>query len=71
MIALLTLPAAISFLYWKTPASMMVMAVILGLIFTFIGIYLSFEMNLPSGATIILISGLMYLIAMNVKRINF
>jgi len=71
VIALLTLPAAISFLYWKTPASMMVMAVILGLIFTFIGIYLSFEMNLPSGATIILISGLMYLIAMNVKRINF
>ena len=69
VIALLTLPAAISFLYMKTPAKMMITAIILGLIFTFLGIFLSFEMNLPSGAAIIITSGFMYLLALNLKRV--
>ncbi len=69
VIALLSLPAAISGLYTRSISSMMVLAIVLGLVFTFGGIAISFSVDIPTGATIILLSGFGYLIAVNVKKI--
>ncbi|MCK4311547.1 MAG: metal ABC transporter permease [Candidatus Cloacimonetes bacterium] len=68
VIALLTLPAAIAGLFTRTPASMMVLAVILGMLFTGGGMILSYEPNLPVGASIIILSGVVYLVALNLKK---
>jgi zinc transport system permease protein len=68
VIALLTLPAAIAFLFGKSPAAMMLIAAILGIIFTGSGIVLSYSTNLPAGATIIILSGLAYLVAVLIEK---
>ena len=63
VIALLTIPAAISNQWVKNLKTMMVLASILGMIFTTLGLFLSYWLNLTSGATIILISGTVYLLS--------
>ena len=64
VIALLTIPAAISSLFVKKMASMMAVACLLGVMFTTSGLFISYQFNLTSGATIILIAGLLYLLAL-------
>ncbi|MCM1981929.1 metal ABC transporter permease [Lyngbya confervoides] len=64
VIALLTMPAAISGQFVKNMKWMMVVASLLGVIFTTGGLWLSFTLNLTSGATIILVSGSVYLITL-------
>jgi zinc transport system permease protein len=61
VLALLTLPAAIAGQYTRTLAAMMLTATLLGVIFTGAGLALSFEPDLPAGATIILLAGVAYL----------
>ena len=61
VIALLTLPAAIAGHYVHTLGRMMILASGLGMIFTGIGIWLSYLLDLPSGAIIILVAGGCYL----------
>lgn len=68
VIALLTLPAAIAFLFSRSPATMMLIAAVLGIIFTGSGIVLSYSANLPTGATIIILSGIAYFISLFLKR---
>lgn len=70
VIALLTLPAAISRLYTTRIWSMMLLAVALGIAFTLTGIGLSYIANVPSGATIILVSTLAYAGALGVERLR-
>ncbi len=70
VIALLTLPAAISRLYTTRIWSMMLLAVALGIVFTLTGIGLSYLLNVPSGATIILVSTLAYAGALGVERLR-
>ena len=70
VIALLTLPAAISRLYTTRIWSMMLGAVALGIIFTVAGIWLSYLANVPSGATIILVSTLVYAGALGVEHLR-
>jgi zinc transport system permease protein len=60
-IALLTIPAAISTQLVRDLKQMMAIASLLGVLFTFIGLWLSYTLNLTSGATIILVSGTAYL----------
>ena len=67
VIALLTMPAAISGQFVKNMKTMMVLASILGVIFTTTGLWLSYFLNLTSGATIILVSGAVYLLSPAVK----
>lgn len=64
VIALLTMPAAISGMLVKDMRKMMLVASILGMLFTTIGLWLSYSLNLTSGATIILVSGVAFLVAM-------
>ncbi|MFB2769479.1 metal ABC transporter permease [Pelatocladus sp. BLCC-F211] len=63
VIALLTMPAAISGQFVKNMRRMMILASILGMFFTTIGLWLSYSLNLSSGATIILVAGAVYLVS--------
>ena len=60
VIALLTLPAAISRECTGRVRTMILYAVLLGIAFTTTGIFLSAFLNIPSGATIILVSAAAY-----------
>ncbi|MCC7565599.1 MAG: metal ABC transporter permease [Methanomicrobiaceae archaeon] len=60
VIALLTLPAAISRQYTSRLKAMMLISVFLGIAFTMGGIWLSYLLDIPSGATIILIGSAAY-----------
>ncbi len=61
VIALLTLPAAIAAQYLNSLGMMMLVASILGMVFTVGGLSISYSADLPSGACIILVAGLAYL----------
>jgi zinc transport system permease protein len=61
VIALLTIPAAISGQYVQDMRKMMLLASGLGVVFTTVGLWLSYFLNLTSGATIILFSGVAFL----------
>lgn len=64
VIALLTLPAAIASHYVRSLAAMMGLATLLGCGLTSAGLALSYEPDLPAGATIILLAGGTYLLSM-------
>ncbi|MDV2994480.1 MAG: hypothetical protein N4J56_004134 [Chroococcidiopsis sp. SAG 2025] len=66
-IALLTMPAAISGLFVKDMKKMMGLASILGMVFTTAGLWFSYFLNLTSGATIILVAGVAYLLSVAVQ----
>jgi len=68
VIALLTLPAAIAGHFVRTLGRMMVLAVLLGAVFTSGGLALSYAPDLPPGATIILLSGLGYALSLPLSR---
>jgi zinc transport system permease protein len=70
VISLLTLPAAISRLYTSRLRSMMVVAVILGIGFSVAGIWFSYILNVPSGATIILISAGAYAAVLGIEQVR-
>jgi len=67
VIAMLTLPAAIAGQFVKEMKKMMVLASLLGMGFTTIGLWLSYIWNLTSGATIILVAGSAYLLSLLLK----
>lgn len=60
VIALLTLPAAISREYCSRLRNMMVLSIAVGIIVTTGGIFLSYFLDVPSGATIILVAAGLY-----------
>jgi zinc transport system permease protein len=64
VIALLTIPAAISARFTHNLKRMMQLSVLLGIVFTLAGLWLSAALNLASGATIILVSGCSFLITL-------
>lgn len=67
VIALLTLPAATARYYARSLGKMMILASLLGAVFTSSGLIVSYGPNLPAGATIIVIAGLAYLLATVLK----
>ncbi len=70
VIALLTFPAAMAQLFTYNLRKMMLLAIAFGFVFTLAGLWLSYEMGLPSGATIILFSGVTLVIAYGVSRLQ-
>ncbi len=64
VIALLTLPAAIAGHWVHSLGRMMLLATLLGMLFTAGGLALSYQPDLPSGATIILVAGVGYLVSL-------
>ena len=61
VIALLTIPAALAEQFVEDIKQMMLYSSYLGIIFTTVGLWLSYTWDLTSGATIILVSGTTYL----------
>jgi zinc transport system permease protein len=61
VIALLTLPAAVASQYAGTLGRIMALATVLGALFTSGGLAASYAPDLPAGATIILLAGIVYL----------
>ena len=70
IIALLTIPPFIVEKYAKSLAQMMVGSSILGAVFTLTGLWLSFQYNLTSGATIIMVSGSAFIISLLIDRFS-
>jgi zinc transport system permease protein len=68
-IAMLTIPSAIARLYTHELKWMMVLATILGVVFGLSGLTLSYYLNIPSGATIILVAIICYFIAVIIRKI--
>jgi zinc transport system permease protein len=63
VIAMLTFPAALARLVTHSLKTMMLLSVAFGMVFTLAGLWTSYLLNLASGATIILLSGLVLLSA--------
>ena len=70
VIALLTLPAAIANLFASNMKQMMILASILGAVFTLIGLWISYSYNLTSGAVIILVAAITYFLGLLFKRVT-
>lgn len=68
VIALLTLPAAIAAQYQNSIKGIMVLALVLGILFTSSGLLVSYEPDLPAGATIILVAGICYILSFVFQR---
>ncbi|MCZ6672282.1 MAG: metal ABC transporter permease [Verrucomicrobia bacterium] len=68
VIALLTLPAAIASLFSKKLWQMMIGGSALCMFFTFLGTWLSYSWDLPTGPLIIMLAGLTYLISVIAKK---
>ncbi|MCB0342780.1 MAG: metal ABC transporter permease [Pseudobdellovibrionaceae bacterium] len=62
VIALLTLPAAVALLFSQSLRHVMGLSMVFGLLFCMLGLWGSYHFNLPSGASIILVAGSVYLL---------
>lgn len=63
VVALLSIPGAISVNYVKSLKGMMVYSSLLGVVFTIGGLFISYYLDISSGATIILLAVLIYFIS--------
>jgi zinc transport system permease protein len=70
VIALLSIPATMARQFTNNLFRMMMLAVIFGAILTFGGLWLSFELDVASGATIILLSVAMLMITLLASRLR-
>ena len=68
VIVLLTLPAALAGRFCQRMGSMMALAAVLCAVFTTTGLALSYKPDLPAGAAIIILTGVVYLITVILKR---
>lgn len=69
VVALLTLPAAIAGVFAKSLKQMMLLATLISIVLTITGLAVSFVADLPTGATIILIAGVVYIAVAGVKAL--
>ena len=69
VIALLTIPPYIAEKFSKSLFQMMVLSSMLSALFTVGGLWFSYEFNLTSGASIILVAGIGFLISLGVERL--
>ena len=70
IIALLTIPPFIVEKYAKSLVQMMWASSLLGALFTVTGLWFSYRFNLTSGASIIMVSGIVFLISLVVDKIR-
>ena len=70
VIALLTIPPFIVEKYAKSLLQMMVGASLLGALFTVCGLWLSYAYDLTSGASIIMVSGIFFLVSLLVEKLR-
>ena len=70
VIALLTIPPFIVEKYAKSLLQMMVGSSLLGTLFTIVGLWLSYKYNLTSGASIIMVAGIVFLVLILINQIR-
>jgi zinc transport system permease protein len=70
VIALLTIPPFIVEKYAKSLLQMMVASSVLGALFTILGLWFSYRYNLTSGASIIMVAGIAFLLSLVFDRIR-
>jgi zinc transport system permease protein len=70
VIALLTIPPAVANLFFKDMAKIMLAASLIAVASSVLGLMLSYALNLPSGAVIILLLGLCYVLAAVVSSLR-
>ncbi len=68
VITMLIVPATMANLFTRSLPYMMGLAILLNVAFCYVGIYTAFTFSLPTGATIALISGLVYVVTLMMKR---
>lgn len=69
VLALLTTPAAISRMFAKNLKSRMFVSIILSSIFCFTGLWLSYILNVASGAAIVVLSSIFYLLSFSIVSV--
>jgi zinc transport system permease protein len=69
VIALLTIPPYIAERYSTSLFKMMILSSVLSAIFTVIGLWFSYILDLTSGATIIAVAGIGFLISLAIERL--
>jgi zinc transport system permease protein len=70
VIALLTIPPYIAEKYTKSLGKMMVLSSVLGILFTMVGLWFSYNYDLTSGATIIMVAGLAFFLSMGINAVG-
>jgi zinc transport system permease protein len=70
VIALLTMPATMARQFTHDLKKMMVLSVLFGMVFTFVGLLLAYEFDMRAGATIILFSGAVLLLTLLVMKLK-
>lgn len=70
IIALLTIPAALARQFTYDLRKMMILAIIFGIVLTFSGLWISYVLDLASGATIVLLGGVALLISFGISKIR-
>jgi zinc transport system permease protein len=70
VIAMLTIPAAVAKQFTYNLKKMMFLSALLGIIFVLCGLWLSYELDLASGATIVIVSGVFFLIFWGFRRLG-
>lgn len=69
-IALLTIPSAIAKLIDYNLKNIMLISIIIGIIFNIAGLIISYQYNIPSGSTIILLSVTGYFVVLVLRKIS-
>jgi len=70
VIALLTIPPYIAEKYTRSLWMMMVVSTVLSCLFTMVGLWLSYSLNLTSGATIIMVAAAGFMISLALERMK-
>jgi zinc transport system permease protein len=70
IIALLTLPPAIASQFTDNLRKTMLVAIVLSILFSLVGLWLSDAIDLTSGAAITLVSGVCYLLSLVIKSVH-
>lgn len=68
VIALLTVPPSMAKLFSKKFKMIIIYSIIFSLIFSLTGLYVSYILNIPSGASIIIISSIIYFVTLIIKK---
>ncbi|MCH9631967.1 MAG: Manganese transport system membrane protein MntB [Chlamydiae bacterium] len=68
VITMLIVPATMANLFTRSLPVMMLLAILLNIVFCYTGIFTAYTFSLPTGATIALISGIVYVATLLVKR---
>jgi manganese/iron transport system permease protein len=70
VVALLVTPSATAYLLTERFARMMALGVLLSILAVAVGLYLSFYLNVASGASIVLVSTCLFLATLGLRRLG-